>query len=138
MFLKIIQGLLLLIGLGMLILLIRLPLLEGRATNLDLFSIYTDPFILYGYITAIPFYVGLYNLIVLLDLRQHHKEQNDKTFAIIKNIRFCAYLFAILITIAAIYIGLNHHSDDDPAGFLMICFLIFTLTLGLTAILKKL
>lgn len=77
-----------LLGLMILYLLIRLPQLESRAQHLDLFSIYTDPFILYGYITAIPFFIGLYNLIVLLDLRQHHKEQNDKTFAIIKTFVF--------------------------------------------------
>jgi hypothetical protein len=40
--------------------LLRLPLLEGRAKDLDLFSIYADPFIWYGYITAIPFFMALY------------------------------------------------------------------------------
>lgn len=135
--LNILQVCLSLIGIIILYLLIRLPQIEGRAQHLDLFSIYTDPFILYGYVTAIPFFIGLYKLIVLLNLLQHQNAQKNKAILTIKNISFCAYLFAILIAIAALYIGLNHHPSDDPAGFLMICFLICTLALGLTAILNK-
>lgn len=44
-----------------LIILIWFPLTEGRATHLDLFSTYADPFILYGYGASIAFFVALYN-----------------------------------------------------------------------------
>ena len=43
------QTVIVLIGIVALIILIWFPLTEGRATHLDLFSTYADPFILYGY-----------------------------------------------------------------------------------------
>lgn len=44
------------------------PQTEGRAANLDLLSIYKDPFIIYIYIGSIPFFVGLYQAFKLLNL----------------------------------------------------------------------
>src|SRR3970040_393153 len=57
LFLKVV---ILLIAIGTLIWMIWFPQLEGRATNLDLISIYKDPLIIYGYIASIPFFVALY------------------------------------------------------------------------------
>ena len=54
------QAVLVLIGIVVLSFLIIMPSKEGRATNLDVVSIYTDPFILYGYATSIAFFVALY------------------------------------------------------------------------------
>ena len=53
------QAVIVLIGIIALAILIRFPLTEGRAANLDLFNIYSDPFILYGYVASITFFVGL-------------------------------------------------------------------------------
>jgi len=55
-----------LIGIVALTIMIRFPLTEGRAANLDLFSIYADPFILYGYAASIAFFVALYQAFKLL------------------------------------------------------------------------
>jgi hypothetical protein len=44
------------------------PQTEGRAANLDLFSIYSDPFIIYIYLGSVPFFVGLYQAFKLLNL----------------------------------------------------------------------
>ena len=41
-----------LIGIVALAIMIRFPLTEGSAVNLDLFSIYSDPFIIYGYVVS--------------------------------------------------------------------------------------
>ncbi|MBI3887761.1 DUF2975 domain-containing protein, partial [Candidatus Microgenomates bacterium] len=57
LFLKIVINL---IAVGVLSALLWFPQTEGRAANLDLISIYSDPFILYGFIASIPFFVGLY------------------------------------------------------------------------------
>ena len=53
------QGVVVLIGIVALAILIRFPSTEGRAKNLDLFRIYSDPFILYGYAASIPFFIAL-------------------------------------------------------------------------------
>ncbi|MEZ4827762.1 MAG: DUF2975 domain-containing protein, partial [Bacteroidia bacterium] len=52
------QAVVVLVSMVALAILIRCPLTEGRAVNLDLFSIYADPFILYGYAASIPFFVA--------------------------------------------------------------------------------
>jgi len=54
-FLKVV---LLLIGIGALAGLIWFPQTEGRATNLDLISIYKDPFIIYIFIASTHFLLG--------------------------------------------------------------------------------
>mgnify|MGYP003617444975 FL=1 len=60
------QTVLVLISIVVLSFLIIMPSKEGRATNLDVVSIYTDPFILYGYATSIAFFVALYKAFRLL------------------------------------------------------------------------
>ena len=55
LFLKVV---ILLIAIGVLAGLIRFPQTEGRAANLDLISIYTDPFIIYIYIASTSFLLG--------------------------------------------------------------------------------
>ena len=60
------QAAIVLIGLVVLAALIGLPLTEGRAKNLDLLSVYADPFILYGYTASIAFFVALYKAFKLL------------------------------------------------------------------------
>ena len=60
------QVVIVLIGIVALAIMIRFPLTEGRAVNLDLFSIYSDPFIMYGYAASIPFFVALYQAYKLL------------------------------------------------------------------------
>src|SRR5687767_1728672 len=60
------QVVIVLIGILALAIMIRFPLTEGRAANLDLFSIYSDPFILYAYAASIPFFIALYKAFKLL------------------------------------------------------------------------
>jgi Protein of unknown function (DUF3036). len=70
------QAVVVLIGILALVILIRVPLTEGRATNLDLFSIYTDPFILYGYAASIAFFVALYKASGYLDISDRIKSSH--------------------------------------------------------------
>ena len=73
LFLKVV---ILLIAISVLAGLIWFPQTEGRATNLDLISIYTDPFIIYGFIASIPFFVALYQAIKLLGYVDKNKVTN--------------------------------------------------------------
>jgi hypothetical protein len=60
------QSLIIIFGIVILSFLIRVPLTEGRAVNLDLYHIYADPFILFGYIASIPFFVALFKVFKIL------------------------------------------------------------------------
>ena len=71
------QTVIVLIGIVALIILIWFPLTEGRATHLDLFSTYADPFILYGYGASMAFFVALYNAFRLLGYIGQNKVFSD-------------------------------------------------------------
>lgn len=117
------QAVFVLIGIIVLAILIRLPLTEGRATNLDLFSIYFDPFILYGYAASIVFFVALYKAFKLLGCIRQNKVFLSSSIKTLKSIKNCTILLSILIVLAGLYIKLFHNKEDDPAGFLAICIL---------------
>ena len=107
-----------------LFLLIRFPLTEGRAEGLDLFRIYMDPLILYGYAASIPFFIALYKAFRLLSYIRQDKVFSLPSVKTVKSIRDCAITLGILVVPAGIYILLFHHRDDDPAGFLALCLAI--------------
>lgn len=115
------QTVIVLMGLLALAVLIRFPLTEGRAQNLDLFSIYTDPFILYGYLASITFFMALYKAFRLLGYVGENKAFSTDSVKALKSIKYCATIAGALIVLAGIYIRFFHHEDDDPAGFLAMC-----------------
>ncbi|NDV94017.1 DUF2975 domain-containing protein [Dysgonomonas sp. 521] len=117
------QAVIVLISLVALAFLIWFPLTEGRATNLDLFSIYSDKFILYGYAASIPFFVALYKAFRLLGYIGQNKVFSENSVKALKSIKYCAIVLSILIAAAGLYIKVFHSKDDDPAGFLAMCIM---------------
>ena len=123
-----------LIAIVALIVMIRFPLTEGRAVNLDLFSIYSDPFILYGYLASIAFFVALYQAFKLLGYIGENKIFSLNSVKALRTIKYCAITLSISIVMAALYIRIFHAKDDDPAGFIAIAILAtFTSTVIATA-----
>jgi hypothetical protein len=114
----------LLIGTIVLAGMIRLPQTEGRAANLDLISIYKDPFIIYMYIASIPFFVGLYQTFKLLTFIDQNRVFSKNAVFALRKIRNCALLIIGFIVGAAVFIILNHAQDDDPAGFIALCIFV--------------
>ena len=115
------QAVIVFIGIMALTILIWVPLTEGRATNLDLFSIYSDPFILYGYAASIAFFIALYKAFKLLGYIGQNKVFSSNSVETLKRIKYCAIVLSILIVLAGLYISLFHNKEDDPAGFLAMC-----------------
>jgi Kef-type K+ transport system membrane component KefB len=115
------QGVILLIGMVVLAALIRFPLTEGRAANLDLLSIYADPFILYGYAVSIAFFVALYKAFKLLGYIGQNKVFSSNSVGALRSIKYCSIALSVLIVMAGIYIRIAHSKEDDPAGFIAIC-----------------
>ena len=109
------------LGVVALSIMIRFPLTEGRAVNLDLFSIYADPFIIYGYLASIAFFVALYQAFKLLGYIGQNKVFSLNSVKALRNIKYCAIILSILIVMAGLYIRIFHATDDDPAGFLAMC-----------------
>lgn len=115
------QTVIVLIGIIALVIMIRLPLTEGRAKNLDLFNIYFDPFILYGYASSIAFFIALYKAFKLLGYIGQNKVFSSNSVEALKSIKYCAIVLSVLIVAAGLYIRISHNKEDDPAGFLAIC-----------------
>src|SRR6185295_2636816 len=93
-----------LIGVLALGLMIRFPLTEGRAANLDLFHVYADPFILYGYVASIPFFVALYQAFILLGYIGQNKIFSPGSLKALRTIKYCAIIVSAAILMAAVYI----------------------------------
>jgi hypothetical protein len=118
-----IQSLILILGIVVISFLIWMPLAEGRAVKLSLYHIYADPFILFGYIASIPFFVGLHKGYILIGYLHKKETFSINAIGALKTIKFCAILFSIFISSAGIFILLFHNKEDDPAGFMMLCLL---------------
>lgn len=112
LFLKVVT---LLVAIGTLAGMIWFPQTEGRATNLDSISIYTDPFIIYGYLASIPFFVGLYQVFKLLNLIDADKAFSQDAVNTLKNMKFASLSLIGFIALAELYIRFFAHGDD-PAG----------------------
>ncbi|HEY4522594.1 MAG TPA: DUF2975 domain-containing protein [Candidatus Paceibacterota bacterium] len=115
------QVVIVLIGIVALAIMIRFPLTEGRAVNLDLFSIYADPFLVYGYLASIAFFVALYQAFKLLGYIGRNEVFSPRSVNALRTIKYCAIVLSILIVMAGLYIRIFHATDDDPAGFLAMC-----------------
>ena len=118
------QVVIVLIVIVALAIMIRFPLTEGRAANLDLFSIYADPFIIYGYLASIAFFVALYQAFKLLGYIGQNKVFSLNSVRALRTIKYCAIVLSILIVMAALYIRIFHakgDEGDDPAGFIAVC-----------------
>ena len=109
------------LGLVVLAFMLRFPLTEGRAVDSDLFSIYFDPFIIYGYLASIPFFIALYQAFKLLRYIEQNKVFSRNSVKTLRNIKYCAIIQSVLIVMAGLYIRIFHAIDDDPAGFLALC-----------------
>jgi hypothetical protein len=103
------------IGVGALIGLIWFPQTEGRATNLNLISIYTDPFIIYVYIGSTPFFIGLYQAFKLLNLIDANKAFSQSAVNTLKNMKFASMGLICFIALALFYIRFAA-GGDDTAG----------------------
>lgn len=117
------QAVIILIGIGTIALLIVFPRTEGRAKNLDLFHIYADPLIIYGYASSIAFFIALYKTFRLLGYIGQNNVFSSVSVKTLRSIKQCAIAMAILVVIAGIYIRIFHAKEDDPAGFLAMCML---------------
>lgn len=117
------QAVVVLIGIVSLAILIRFPLTEGRATNLDLFSIYFDPLIIYAYIASVAFFIALYKAFILLGFIGQNKIFDTKSVKALTSVKHCAIALSIMIVLAGVYVRIFHSKDDDPAGFIALCIL---------------
>jgi hypothetical protein len=112
------KAVIILVAAAVLASMIRFPLTEGRAADLDLFHIYWDPFIVYAYVASIPFFVALFQAFRLLGLIGENKTFSQESVKALRIIKYSAIIESAAIIMAVICIRMFHDIDDDPAGFI--------------------
>lgn len=124
-----------LIGSVVLVALLWFPQTEGRAANLDLVSIYKDPFIVYIYIAFIPFFAALYQAFKLLGYIEQNKTFTQAAVHALRNIKYCVMAFIGFIAAALLYIFImSKATNDDGAGAIAVgLVVIFASTVIATA-----
>ncbi|MEK7498022.1 MAG: DUF2975 domain-containing protein [Patescibacteria group bacterium] len=130
LFLKVV---ILLIAFGVFTGMIWFPQTEGRATNLDLVSIYTDPFIIYIYIASIPFFVGLYQAFKLLNFIDANKAFSQGAVNTLKNIKFASFSLIGSIALAVLYVRFFVHGDDPAGPTALGIYMVFVFSVIATA-----
>jgi hypothetical protein len=123
------QVVVVLIGIVVLTAMVWLPLTEGRAKTLSLVAIYSDPLILFVYASSSAFFIALYKGFTWLGYIRQNVVFSTSSVRAIKSIKHCAIILSIFIVIAGIYIRIFHAQDDDPAGFLALCFAMTVIAL---------
>ena len=113
------------IGIGVFISMIRFPQIEGRAADLDLISIYRDPFIIYIYISSIPFFILLHQAFKFLDYSEKNKTSTKSALNSLRNIKYCGVILIGLIFLAILYIRVFVNGDDPEGPTSLGIFTIF-------------
>lgn len=98
------------------------PKTEGRAANLDLISIYSDPLIIYIYLASIPFFVALFQAFKLLSYVDKNQIFSEAAITTVRYIKYCASAIVGLIVAAILFIRFMVQGDD-PAGPTMLGFI---------------
>lgn len=126
-------------GIVVLSAIIKFPQTEGRAAHLDLISIYSDPFIIFGYIASIPFFVGLYQVFKLLGHLDANKIFSLASIKAVKNIKYCALATIGFTVIMEAWIILSNTGDDIAGGIAGGIFLtiISSIVIGVSTVLGK-
>jgi hypothetical protein len=112
------QGVILLIGIGVLGLMLWEPHLEGRNANATLFEIYfKDPFLAYVYTASIAFFVALYQAFKLLGYIGQNKVFSQAAVNALRTIKYCALITAGAIVAADAFLMIASRSThEDAAG----------------------
>lgn len=101
-----------LIAVVVLVWLIIFPQLEGRAANLSLLGIYSDPLIIYTYIGSTAFFTGLFQAFKLLGFVDQNAVFSEAAVKAVRTIKYCAIVFSVFVVLGIVYIRLTVVNDD--------------------------
>ncbi len=92
------QGVIIALGIGALVLMLWEPHLEGRNANATLFQIYfNDPFLAYAYTASIAFFIALYQAFILLGCIGKNNVFSQAAVNALRKIEYCAMALVVFI-----------------------------------------
>ena len=114
------QGAILLIGIGTLAFMLWEPHIEGRNAHATTFEIYfNDPFLAYVYLGATPFFVALYRAFRLFGHVRQNRAFSRETVEALRTIKHCAIILIGFVAGAVVFILMFGDKEDRPAGVFM-------------------
>jgi hypothetical protein len=112
------QGFIVLVGLGAVAFLLWEPHIEGVNRNATLAQKYVNPFVLYGYIASIPFFVGLYQAIKVLGYAGRNRVISQEGVKALRTIKYCALAVIAFVAVSVLFM-IGGDPEDRPAGTFM-------------------
>lgn len=123
-----------LIAVGVLLALVWFPQNEGRAENLDLLRIYTDPLILYVYLASTPFFFGLYQAFKLLNFIDANQAFSQSAVDTLKNMKLASLWLVALIAVAIFSLRVFAEGEDSAGPTMLgICLAVAFGVIGTAA-----
>lgn len=116
-----------LIGIGVLVLMLWEPHLEGRNAHATVFEIYfKDPFLAWAYLGSIAFFTALFQAFTFVGYVGENQGRSAKAVRALRTIKYCAMVLVFMIGAAVAYMLIAVRGKDDIAGGVaMGLFLIF-------------
>jgi len=106
-----------LLGVGVLVLLLWEPQVEGRNVNATQFEIYfKDPFLAYIYLAFVPFFVSLSQAFKIVGYARRNELFLQHSVRALRIIKYCELTTAILFLGAVAYLSIFIRGKDDIAG----------------------
>src|SRR5258708_1109974 len=106
------QIVIVLIDIGVLVLMLWEPHIEGRNAHATFFEMYfRDPFLAYVYTASIPFFMALYQVFKLLGYIKQNKVFSQPSVQTLWTIKYCAIAIIGFVVVGEIFIMLGN-SDD--------------------------
>ncbi len=121
----VLQGVILLAGIGALAFLLGMPQIEGRNAHATQFQIYfNDPFLAYGYIAAIPFFMVLWQAFTVLGYAKQDRAFSPEAVKAALTAKVCGlamigFVVGGEILLLSNVFGAIDPSDDRAGGLAM-------------------
>jgi hypothetical protein len=116
---RVLQALLVLVGLLTLAFLLVEPHFEGRNARATFFQIYfQDPFLAYAYLASLAFFVGLYNAFKIAGHIGQGRILSPQTAKALRTIQVCAFLLVGFVIVGELFL-LMQESDDRAGGVVL-------------------
>jgi hypothetical protein len=112
------QGVVALVGIGVLVFLLWEPHVEGVNAHATFFGVYFNLFVAYAYAASIPFFVAIYNTVRLLGYAGQNKVLSQEAVKALRTIKYCAMVIIGFVAVSLIFM-INGDPEDRPAGLFM-------------------
>lgn len=131
---KVLQVVLVLLGIGALAFLLWEPHVEGRNAHATLFQVYfNDPFLAYAYVASIPFFVALYQAFQVLARVRQDGTLSQATVKPLRTIKVCAIALVGFVALGEVFLELSGDGERPQRVFMGLLVAIPSLVVAVTA-----